>query len=223
MQESSSNAAAGTLLGTSRRRRRVWARVGRGGAPYALIAPVLLVIGLILGYPLYFLVRLSLQRYGLFELIRHQGVGVGLDNYSSVLHDGVFWRTLLRTVVVERGRELAKPRKIGLRVGSVVDRVRRVEEVRGFEIGAALLENWIRALGGVDVPARRRLSRGFDLIDDDLTIELCGLRQCGGTDRAKPRECSTIARKVFASGNRQGPGVELRLERRVRAFVEAER
>jgi len=64
-----------------------------------LILPVLVVIGVILGYPLYWLVKLSTQRYGLFELIRHQGVGVGLDNYSSVLHDGVFWRTLLRTVV----------------------------------------------------------------------------------------------------------------------------
>ena len=67
--------------------------------PYALIAPVLVVIGVILGYPLYWLVKLSTQRYGLFELIRHQGVSIGLDNYSSVLHDGVFWRTLLRTVV----------------------------------------------------------------------------------------------------------------------------
>jgi N,N'-diacetylchitobiose transport system permease protein len=64
-----------------------------------LILPVLVVIGVILGYPLYWLVKLSTQRYGLFELIRHQGVSVGLDNYSSVLHDGVFWRTLLRTVV----------------------------------------------------------------------------------------------------------------------------
>jgi len=64
-----------------------------------LILPVLVVIGVILGYPLYWLVKLSTQRYGLFELIRHQGVSVGLHNYGSVLHDGVFWRTLLRTVV----------------------------------------------------------------------------------------------------------------------------
>ena len=99
MQESSSNAAAGTLLRTSRRRRPLWGRALQGSAPYALILPVVAVIGVILGYPLYWLVKLSLQRYGLFELIRHQGVSVGLDNYSSVLRDGVFWRTLLRTVV----------------------------------------------------------------------------------------------------------------------------
>ena len=53
----------------------------------------------ILGYPLYWLVKLSTERYGLFELIRHQGVGIGLANYRSVLHDEVFWHTLLRTVV----------------------------------------------------------------------------------------------------------------------------
>jgi N,N'-diacetylchitobiose transport system permease protein len=68
-------------------------------APYALIAPVILVIAVILGYPLYWLAKLSTQRYGLFELIQHSGTSIGLDNYRSVLHDEVFWRTLLRTVV----------------------------------------------------------------------------------------------------------------------------
>jgi N,N'-diacetylchitobiose transport system permease protein len=99
VHETSSNAAAGTLLGTSRRRRRFWGRTLQGAVPYGLILPVLVVIGVILGYPLYWLVKLSTQRYGLFELIRHQGVAIGLHNYGSVLHDGVFWRTLLRTVV----------------------------------------------------------------------------------------------------------------------------
>jgi N,N'-diacetylchitobiose transport system permease protein len=56
-------------------------------------------MGAILGYPIYNLVRLSLQRYGLFELIQHHGVYVGLSNYASVLHDPIFWHTLLRTVV----------------------------------------------------------------------------------------------------------------------------
>ncbi|HEY6960316.1 MAG TPA: sugar ABC transporter permease [Gaiellaceae bacterium] len=91
----STAAAAATLLGTSRRRRRVWGLA----VPYALIAPVVLTIAVILGYPLYFLVRLSFQRYGLFELIRHAGVSVGTANYRSVLHDQVFWHTLARTVV----------------------------------------------------------------------------------------------------------------------------
>jgi N,N'-diacetylchitobiose transport system permease protein len=60
---------------------------------------VLVVIGAVLGYPLYSLVRLSFQQYGLFELIRHAGISVGLKNYSSVLRDQIFWHTLLRTVL----------------------------------------------------------------------------------------------------------------------------
>jgi N,N'-diacetylchitobiose transport system permease protein len=67
--------------------------------PYLLIAPVLGAIGVVLGYPLFNLVRLSFQKYGLFELIKHKGKWVGVDNYSSVLHDQVFWHTLVRTVV----------------------------------------------------------------------------------------------------------------------------
>jgi N,N'-diacetylchitobiose transport system permease protein len=97
--ESSSNAAAGTLLGTSRRRRRLGDRALAVAAPYGLILPVLAVIGIVLGYPLYWLVKLSTERYGLFELIQHAGAPVGLANYRSVLHDAVFWHTLLRTVV----------------------------------------------------------------------------------------------------------------------------
>jgi N,N'-diacetylchitobiose transport system permease protein len=88
--------AAGTFPLPPRRRRRLWGRVA---VPYALIAPVVITIGLILGYPLYYLVRLSLQQYGLFELIRHKGIGVGLANYRSVLHDQIFWHTLVRTIV----------------------------------------------------------------------------------------------------------------------------
>jgi N,N'-diacetylchitobiose transport system permease protein len=64
-----------------------------------LIAPVVLTIAAILGYPLYQLARLSFQKYGLFELIAHHGTSVGWANYSSVLHDHVFWHVLLRTIV----------------------------------------------------------------------------------------------------------------------------
>jgi len=56
-------------------------------------------MGAILGYPIYSLVRISLEKYGLFELIRHKGAYIGLHNFGLVLHDTVFWHTLLRTVV----------------------------------------------------------------------------------------------------------------------------
>jgi N,N'-diacetylchitobiose transport system permease protein len=91
--------AAETTFDRSRRRRRFWAQMARGAVPFGLILPIVVVIGAILGYPLYWLVKLSTERYGLFDLIRHSGTSVGLSNYRSVLHDSVFWHTLLRTVV----------------------------------------------------------------------------------------------------------------------------
>jgi N,N'-diacetylchitobiose transport system permease protein len=68
-------------------------------APYGLILPVVAVIVLLLGYPIYKLVRISFEQYGLFELIRHKGRWIGLDNYRSVLGDHVFWDTVVRTLV----------------------------------------------------------------------------------------------------------------------------
>jgi N,N'-diacetylchitobiose transport system permease protein len=83
-----------------RRRSRLSAdRLLRDAAPYTFILPVVVVTGAVLGYPLYSLVRLSFQHYGLFELIRHQGQSVGFENFSSVLRDPVFWHTLVRSVV----------------------------------------------------------------------------------------------------------------------------
>jgi N,N'-diacetylchitobiose transport system permease protein len=81
------------------RRRISWRRVGRAAVPYGLILPVVAVLGAILGYPIYNLVRLSLQRYGLFELIKHKGHYIGLHNFGLVLHDPVFWHTVVRTIV----------------------------------------------------------------------------------------------------------------------------
>ena len=71
----------------------------RAVAPYALLLPALVVIAAVLVYPLYRLGVLSLQQYGLFELIRRKGEWIGFDNFRSVLGDNVFWHTLERTVV----------------------------------------------------------------------------------------------------------------------------
>jgi N,N'-diacetylchitobiose transport system permease protein len=91
--------AAEAALKPRRRRPFTFARVLRGAAPYLLILPVVAVIVAILGYPLYHLARLSFQKYGLFELIARHGTDVGWANYSSVLHDQVFWHVLVRTIV----------------------------------------------------------------------------------------------------------------------------
>ena len=91
--------AAEAALRPRRRRPFTFARLLRAAAPYLLILPVVATIVAILGYPLYHLAQLSFQKYGLFELIAHHGKSVGWANYSSILHDHVFWDVLVRTVV----------------------------------------------------------------------------------------------------------------------------
>ena len=82
-------AVASPPLRTRRRRPLSLARVGRGAVPFLLVLPVVFAIVAILGYPLYRLVTLSFQRYGLPELIQRHGEWIGLDNYGSVLSDSV--------------------------------------------------------------------------------------------------------------------------------------
>jgi N,N'-diacetylchitobiose transport system permease protein len=67
--------------------------------PYALIAPALLVIAAVLGYPLGMLGWLSAQHYGLRELFQHQGEFVGLKNYATILADPQFAYTVRVSVI----------------------------------------------------------------------------------------------------------------------------
>jgi N,N'-diacetylchitobiose transport system permease protein len=67
--------------------------------PYALIAPSVALIAGVLAFPLGMLVWLSLQNYGLRELIAHQGEWVGLDNYRTILSDPLFHQVVIRTLV----------------------------------------------------------------------------------------------------------------------------
>src|SRR5438067_4075147 len=66
--------------------------------PYALITPSVAVIAGILAFPLGMLVWLSLQHYGLRELIAHQGEWVGLGNYRAILVDPLFRQVIFRSL-----------------------------------------------------------------------------------------------------------------------------
>ena len=66
--------------------------------PYLLVTPSLVALGLILGYPILKLFSLSLERYGLSEIIAGKGVFVGLGNFSEILTDKDFWTILERTL-----------------------------------------------------------------------------------------------------------------------------
>jgi len=71
--------------------------------PYLLITPSLIALGIILGYPIFKLFSLSLERYGLTEIIAGKGVFVGLDNFREILTDKEFWIILERTLAFTFG------------------------------------------------------------------------------------------------------------------------
>ena len=66
--------------------------------PYALLAPALLVLAAILGIPMYRLVSLSFQQYGLKELFAGRGTFIGLRNYQDIVTDPFFWTVVARTI-----------------------------------------------------------------------------------------------------------------------------
>jgi len=85
--------AVGTQRGLRASRRRV-----AGVVPYLLMAPAVVVILAVLGYPLYRLVVLSFQHYSLAEIISHKTTWIGFKNYRDIFGDSQFWAILQRTV-----------------------------------------------------------------------------------------------------------------------------
>ncbi|MDK1345486.1 sugar ABC transporter permease [Streptomyces sp. 378] len=77
---------------------------GGAHAPWLLLAPCLLILALVMGYPLVRLVTLSFQKFGQSQLWGFQPAEtVGFDNFAKVLGDGEFWAVVLRTIVFAGG------------------------------------------------------------------------------------------------------------------------
>src|SRR5689334_4595413 len=73
-------------------------------APWALLAPCLLILAVVLGYPLVRLVTLSFQKFGQSQLWGFQPAeSVGFDNFSKVLGDSKFWAVVVRTILFAGG------------------------------------------------------------------------------------------------------------------------
>ncbi|MFJ5531368.1 carbohydrate ABC transporter permease [Streptomyces sp. NPDC093261] len=73
-------------------------------APWLLLAPCLLVLVLVMGYPLVRLVTLSFEKFGQSQLWGFQPAEpVGFANFAEVLGDGEFWAVVLRTIVFAVG------------------------------------------------------------------------------------------------------------------------
>lgn len=71
--------------------------------PYLLLTPATLALFVILGYPVIKLVILSLQKYGLTEIISGKGKWIGFLNFTSTFQDAQFWVILFRTLIVTFG------------------------------------------------------------------------------------------------------------------------
>ncbi|WP_030207221.1 carbohydrate ABC transporter permease [Streptomyces sp. NRRL S-87] len=117
-QPTSTGAAAGSAGTPGKPRRK-----GSAATPWALLAPCLLVIVLVMGYPLYRLVSLSFQSFGKSELWGFKDAEwVGFANFTKVLGDGVFWEVVLRTVLFAVGA-VVLTMVLGMAVALLLQRV----------------------------------------------------------------------------------------------------
>jgi len=71
-----------------------WTRVHRRGFPYILIAPTVLLMAVVLGYPLVKSVQWSFLHYTFTEV---QKYFVGLSNYKRVISGSRFWQVVGNT------------------------------------------------------------------------------------------------------------------------------
>ncbi|QFZ16423.1 carbohydrate ABC transporter permease [Saccharothrix syringae] len=81
--------------GAPRRRGSAFDRV----LPYLLLAPAVVAILWLIGWPVLSVLVTSFRRLNLRELTRGQVVWTGFDNYAQILGDPGFWTIALRTVV----------------------------------------------------------------------------------------------------------------------------
>jgi N,N'-diacetylchitobiose transport system permease protein len=66
--------------------------------PYLLVAPAVLVVGAILGYPIFRLFELAFQKYGIEEIIFGAAQYIGFENFATIFADEEFWQVLSRTI-----------------------------------------------------------------------------------------------------------------------------
>ena len=63
----------------------------------------MLALGIILCFPIYKLIQLSFEKYGLAEIIAGKGTFVGVQNFANTFSDPEFWKILQRTVFFTAG------------------------------------------------------------------------------------------------------------------------
>jgi N,N'-diacetylchitobiose transport system permease protein len=116
----SSAPSHGSVGGARRRRRLV-----RGSVPYALLLPTVIVVGAVLGYPLWKLVDISFRHYGFSQIVGGKAAPLnGFANYKAIFNDDFFWTVLQRTVIWTTAMVVATI-VIGLGLALLMERVSR--------------------------------------------------------------------------------------------------
>ncbi|MFJ5775835.1 carbohydrate ABC transporter permease [Streptomyces sp. NPDC093094] len=106
---------------------------------WLLLAPCLLILALVMGYPLVRLVTLSFQKFGQPQLWGFQPAeSVGFENFSKVLGDSEFWTVVLRTVLFALGAVIFTM-VIGMLIALLLQRVSGWVKIL---INIALVASW---------------------------------------------------------------------------------
>jgi N,N'-diacetylchitobiose transport system permease protein len=117
---------------------RIRSLLARKGLPYFLILPAVAVILGVMGWPLAFLVSLSLQHYGLRELFQHQGTFVGLKNFETIVGDPQFVYAL-RTTLIFTAVNVGLSMLLAIGIALLLERVSRFVRIL---LGAGLVFVW---------------------------------------------------------------------------------
>ncbi|CAM5425851.1 sugar ABC transporter permease [Streptomyces spiroverticillatus] len=114
-------------------------RNGTAAAPWALLAPCLLVLVLVLGYPLVRLVTLSFQDFGKSQLWGFkETTTVGLANFTKLFSDGEFWAVVVRTILFAAGAVIFTM-VIGMMIALLLQKVAGWVKIL---INVALIASW---------------------------------------------------------------------------------
>src|SRR5204863_8235694 len=120
----------------------------------AFLWPALLILGLLMVYPLFQVIRMSF-----YEVSLQKETWVGLDNYAQLLQTSLFWQVLWQTIAFTAG-SVALHLVIGLGLALLLHarihaRVRKC--MRGLLIIRWLPARPAAATGRVLTPAPRRV------------------------------------------------------------------
>lgn len=91
-------AASSIAAATPPKSTGLWGRVREHRADYAYVLPAIIVMLVVIGYPVYYTLDLSLFKTPASLQLRDK-IFIGLDNYSTILSSAAFWKVTVQTLI----------------------------------------------------------------------------------------------------------------------------